>query len=80
MADETRMCLLPAVQSNTQNNNGNKCDICRRGFRTNRGLLQHLNTSRQRNTADLNASNNNESDENDGNDVYEAEQQHEGFY
>ena len=71
--------LLPAVQSNTQNNQGNECHICR-SFRTNRGLLQHLNTFRQRDTANLNASSNNESDENNDNEVQEPEQQHEDFY
>ena len=44
MSDETMTSLLPAVQSNTKNNQGNECQIFRRGFRTNRGLLQHLST------------------------------------
>ena len=35
MSDETVMSLLPAVQLNTQNNQGNECQICRRSFRTN---------------------------------------------
>ena len=59
MSDETVTSLLPAVQSNTQNNQGNVCQICRRSFRTNRGLLKYLNTCRRRNTADLNVSSNN---------------------
>ena len=64
MSDETVTSLLPAVQSNTQNNQGNECQICRRSFRTNRGLFQHLNTCRRRNTANLNVSSNSKSDEN----------------
>ena len=76
MLDETVTSLLPAVQSNTQNNQGDKCQICRRSFRTNRGLLQHLNTRRRRNTANLKARSNNESDENNDNEVQEPEQQH----
>ena len=80
MSDETVTSLLPAVQSNTQNNQGNKCQICGRSFRTNRGLLQHLNTRCRRNTANLNASSNNESDENNDNEVQEPEQQDEDFY
>ena len=54
--------------------------ICRRIFHTNIGLLQHLNTCRQRNTANLNTSSNNESDENSDNEVYEPKKQHEEFY
>ena len=55
MADETRTSLLPTVQSNTQNNQGNECHICRRSSRTNRGLFQHMNTCRQINTRNLSA-------------------------
>ena len=80
MPDETVTSLLPAVQSNTQNNQGNECQICRRSFRTNRGLFQHLNTCHRRNTANFKASSNNESDENNDNEVQEPEQQHEDFY
>ena len=80
MPDETVTSLLPAVQSNTQNNQGNECQICRRSFRTNRGLFQHLNTCHRRNTANLKAGSNNESDENNDNEVQEPEQQHEDFY
>ena len=80
MSDETETSLLPAVQSNTQNNQGNECHICRRCFFSNRGLLQHLNTCRQRNTANLNASSKTELDENSDNEVQEPEQQHEDFY
>ena len=80
MPDGTVTSLLPAVQSNTQNNQGDECQICGRSFRTNRGLLQHLNTRRRRNTANLNAWSNNESDENNDNEVQEPEQQHEDFY
>ena len=58
MSDETLTSLLPAVQSNTKNNQGNECQIFRRGFRTNSGLLQHLSICRYRNTADLNVSSN----------------------
>ena len=63
MSDKTVTSLLPAVQSNTQNNQGNECQICR-SFRTDRGLPQHLNTYRRRNTSNLNASSNNDSYEN----------------
>ena len=80
MSDETVTSLLPVVQSNTQNNQGNECQICRRSFRTNRGLFQHLNTCHRRNTANLKAGSNNESDENNDNEVQEPEQQHEDFY
>ena len=80
ISGETVTSLLPAVQLNTQNNQGNKCHICRRSFRTNRGLFWHLNTCRRRNTANLNASRSNESDENNDNEVQEPEQQHECFY
>ena len=73
------MSLLPAVQSNTQNNQGNECHICRRCFCTNRGLLQHVNTCHRR-TANLNARHNNTSDEKIDNKVQELEQQHEDFY
>ena len=79
MQDKTVTSLLSAVQSNTQNNQGNECHVCRRSFHTKRGLLQHLNTCRRRNTANLNASSNNESDENNDNEVQEPEQQHEDF-
>ena len=57
-----------------------ECQICGRSFRTNRGLPQHLNTCRRRNTANLNVSSNNESDEKNDNEVQEPEQQHEDFY
>ena len=80
MLVETVTSLLPAVQSNAQNNQGNECQISRRILRTNGGLLQHLNTCRRRNTANLNASRNNESNENNDNKVQEPEQQHEDFY
>ena len=80
MSGETGTSLLPAVQSNTQNNQRNECQICRKIFRTSRGLLQHLNTSRRRNTVNLNASSNNESGENNDKEVLEPEQQHENFY
>ena len=80
MSGETGTSLLPAVQSNTQNNQWNECQICRKIFRTSRGLLQPLNTSRRRNTANLNASSNNESGENNDKEVLEPEQQHENFY
>ena len=80
MSDEPWTSLLPAVQSNTQNNQGNECHICRRSFRTNRGFLQHLNNCRRRNTANLNARSNNESDKNNDNEVQEPEQQREDFY
>ena len=80
MLDETVTSLLPAVQSNTQNNQGNECQICRRSLRTNRAFLQHSNTCRRRNTANLNTSSKNESDENSDKDVQEPEQQHEDFY
>ena len=46
-------------------------------FHTKRGLLQHFNTCRLRNTANLDAYSNNESDENNDNEVQEPEQQHE---
>ena len=39
-----------------------------------------MNTCRRRNTANLNASSNNESDENNDNEVQELKQQHEDFY
>ena len=80
MSDETGTSLVPAVQSNTQSNQGNECHICRRNFRTNRGFLQHLNTCRRKNTENLKASRNNESDENNDNKVQEPKQQHEDFY
>ena len=80
MSGETGTSLVPAVQSNTQNNQRNECHICRKSFRTSRGLLQHLNKSRRRNTANLNASSNNESGENNDKEVREPEQQHENFY
>ena len=80
MSDETVTSLLPVVQSNTQNNQGNECQICRRSLRTNRAFLQHSNTCRRRNTANLNTSSKNESDENSDKDVQEPEQQHEDFY
>ena len=80
MADEIEMSLLPAVQSNTQNNQRTECHISRGSFSTNRGLLQHFNTCQRRNTANLNTSINNESDENDDSKVQEPEQQHEEFY
>ena len=44
MSDEIGTSLLPGVQPNRQNNQGNECHICRRCFRTNRGLFQHLST------------------------------------
>ena len=80
MSDEPWTSLLPAVQSNTQNNQGNECHFCRRSFRTNRGFLQHLNNCHRRNTANLNARSNNESDKNNDNEVQEPEQQREDFY
>ena len=69
MAVKIWTSLSPAVQLNTQNNQG-----------TNRGLLQQLNTWRRRNTANLNMSSNNESDENNDNEIQEPEQQHSDFY
>ena len=66
--------LLPAVQSNIQNSQGSECQICKRSFRTNRELLQNMNTCRRRNTANLKASSNNESDENNDKKVQETEQ------
>ena len=80
MSDETGTSLLPGVQPNRQNNQGNECHICRRCFRTNRGLLQHLSTCHRRNTANLNASSNNASNENNDNEFQEPEQQHKEFY
>ena len=78
MTDKTGTSLLPAVQSNTQNNQGMKCHICWRRFPNNRELLQHLNTCHQRNIANLGTRSNNESDENNDNEV-QPEQQHEEF-
>ena len=72
--------LLQAIQSNTQNSQGNECQTCKKSFRTNRGLLLHLNTCVQRNTANLNASSNNQLDESNDNEVQEAEHQHEDVY
>ena len=57
-----------------------RCHICGRSLSNDRGRLQHLNTWHKRNTANLNASNNKESDENSDNKVQEPEQQHEDFY
>ena len=37
--DETGTSLLPAVQLNIQNNQGNEYHICRRSFHTNNRLL-----------------------------------------
>ena len=62
--------------SQTQNNQGNECHICRRSFRTNRGPLQHLNVCRGRNIINLNAGSNNESNDNEDNVVQEPEQKH----
>ena len=80
MTDETDVSLLPAVQSNTQNSQGNECHICRRSFLTKKGLLQHLNTCCRRNTTNLNLSSNNKSNKNNDKEVQEPEQQHEDFY
>ena len=80
MADETGMSLLLAVQSNTQNNLGNECHIYRRSFCTNRGLLQHLNTCRRRNSANLNTGSNNEPHESNDNKVQKPEHEDEEFY
>ena len=79
-SDETVTSLLQAVQSNTQNSQENECQICKKSFRTNRGLLLHLNTCLQRNTANLNASSKSQLDENNDNEVQEAEHQHEDVY
>ena len=68
MTVETGTSVLPVIESNTQNKQGTACHICRRSFR---GLLQQLNTCRQRNTTTLNASSNDESDENNDNKVQE---------
>ena len=79
MSDETVTSLLPALQSNTQNNQGNECQICRSSG-TNRGLLQHLNTCRRRNTENLSASSSSKSNENNDKEVQEPEKQHENHY
>ena len=38
------------LHGNTQNIQGLECRICKYNFRTNRGLLQHLNTLYWKNT------------------------------
>ena len=73
MADKTGTSLMPAFQSNTQNNQGFECHILRKSFRTYRGLLQHLNTCRRINITNLKPSSNNEPDENNDNGVQEPE-------
>ena len=41
----------------TQDAQSPKCYICKRNFRTNRGLLQHLNTCHRKNNIDVNIGN-----------------------
>ena len=43
--------LVASNQQNQNRNNGQyvNCNICRRAFKTNRGLLQHLSFRRKRN-------------------------------
>ena len=53
-----------AVQSDVQENQTTECHICDQSFRTNRGLLQHLHTCRQRNNIN-GLTNNNDSMAND---------------
>ena len=77
MAVKIWTSLSPAVQLNTQNNQGMNAT-----FAEDVSVLteQHLNTWRRRNTANLNMSSNNESDENSDNEIQEPEQQHSDFY
>ena len=66
MAVKIWTSLSPAVQLNTQNNQGMNAT-----FAEDVSVLteQHLNTWRRRNTANLNMSSNNESDENNDNKI-----------
>ena len=77
MAVKIETSLSPALQLNTQNNQGMNAT-----FAEDVSVLteQHLNTWRRRNTANLNMSSNNESDENSDNEIQEPEQQHSDFY
>ena len=46
------MCVVSVNESRdidiSQSNSNVSCNICRRGFTTNRGLFLHLNTSRRK--------------------------------
>ena len=79
MSDKTVTSLLPAVQSNTQNNQGNECQICR-SFRTDRGLPQHLNTYRQETPQISTRVATTNQMKTMTREVQEPEQQHEDFY
>ena len=72
--------IASSTVKHTENNQGNECHICRKSFRTKRGLPQYLNNCRRRKTVNLKASSNNESDENNDNKFQELERQHEDFY
>ena len=56
-----------------QNNQENECHICSSSFRTNRWLIQYLNTCRWRNCTNLNVSGSNESDGNNDNEIQEPD-------
>ena len=77
-------------QINSENIEENtSCNICARTFRTNRGLLQHLNFCRRRNitsngnqtiTRDGNNDNTSNSNNSNGNDIPDKIESQEKFY
>ena len=56
--EEADLSTSQTLHGSTQNIQGAEWHTCKRNFRTNRGLLQHLNTCRKKNTTTVNNSHN----------------------